>query len=497
MGKNLIRKQSLVSSIFTYLGFAIGAFNILILFPKYFTTEEFGLTRILLDVALLLSTICTLGAIPIVLKFFPVYRRNIEGKNNDLPVWVLGLVTLGCVLLFLILPYLKPWILRKFGSRSPLFIDHFDLLYPFTVTLAFFTVLEAFAWSLKKTILSNILKEFAFRLLTTVLIIFFVARIFDFNTFISLYAWIFLIPVAIFMVMMIRENAIAPVLTPSKLTRRIKYKMLTFGGSLFAGAILNILARTNDTIILASQSSGGLSDAAVFTIATYLVTVMEVPQRSLVSITTPVIAEAWRSRKIEVIDRLYKKTSLNLMIAGLGIFGIVMLNIREITSYLGPAYSSLAAIVFISGIAKMADLSTGLNSQILLLSRYWKLDFFSNMLLVGLCIPLNYWLTRKYNAMGPAYGNLIALLIFNGLRYGMIWKLFGLQPFTISNLKALLLAVAIFIPLWLSGEHLPFITGIILKSILFTLLFGYLILRLKVSEDITDLFRIIRSRFGA
>jgi hypothetical protein len=48
----VVRKQSILSSIFIYR-ICIGAINILILFPKYFSTEQIGLTRILLDVALL------------------------------------------------------------------------------------------------------------------------------------------------------------------------------------------------------------------------------------------------------------------------------------------------------------------------------------------------------------------------------------------------------------------------------------------------------------
>lgn len=496
MANNMIRKQSLVSSTFTYLGFAIGAVNILVLFPRYFTPEQFGLTRILLDVAMLLSTICTLGSIPIVLKFFPLYKKNTVEGRNDLPWISLGLVTLGCLVTVLILPWMKPWIIRKFGSKSPLFVDYFDLLYPFTITLAYFNLLEAFAWSLRKTILSNLLKEFAFRLLTTILIFLFITGVLRYNQFITAYAWIFLLPVIIFLFMMFREKLLVPVNGLSILTRRIKFKMVSFGGFLFAGAVLNIIARTNDTIIIASQSQGGLKDAAVFTIATYLVTVMEVPQRSLVSITTPLIASAWRSKNISLINRLYQKTSLNLMIAGLGIFGIVMLNIREISNLLGPAYTSLAVIVLISGVAKLIDLATGLNTQILLLSKFWKLDFLTNMLFVALSIPLNYWLTKQFNILGPAYGNLIALIIFNGIRYTMIWKLFGLQPFSWNNLKALLLALALFVPIWFVGELFPPVTGMVVKSIAFMTVFSFFILRWNVSPDLNDLFRVAIKRFS-
>ena len=491
----VVRKQSILSSIFTYIGFAIGAINILILFPKYFTTEQIGLTRILLDVALMFSTVCTLGSIATVLKFYPVYKTHLPREKNDLPALSIILCTIGCVLLLIAMPWLKPWILRKFGARSPLFIDYFDLIYPFTITLTFFSLFEAYAWSLKKTVLSNALKEFAFRLLTSVLIVLFIVGWISFPQFIGLYSWVFLIPVLIFLYSIMRQKELPLNFSASNLTRRIRGKLFSFGGFLFAGAILNIVARTNDTIILASQSTGGLSDAAVFTIATYLVTVMEVPQRSLVSITTPFISEAWRSRQLEKIDRLYKKTALNLLIAGLAIFGVVLLNINDIVRFLGPAYSALSGIVLVAGIAKLIDLSTGLNSQILLLSKHWKLDFFTNMLLVALSIPLNYWLTKKYNVMGPAYGNLIALGVFNAVRFVFIYKLFRFQPFTINNLKAIIAAILVFAAVW----FLPSVEGIFLnifiKSVVFLCLYGWMILRFNVSADITELFAIIKSRF--
>jgi O-antigen/teichoic acid export membrane protein len=492
----VVRKQSILSSIFTYIGFAIGAVNILILFPKYFTPEQIGLTRILLDVALLFSTVCTLGSIPITLKFYPFYKNYVPREKNDLPFITIGLCAIGCLLLLVTVPSMKPWILRKFGARSPLFVDYFDLIYPFTITLAFFSLFEAYAWSLKKTVLSNALKEFAFRLLTTVLIVLFIIGVLSFSGFIHLYAWIFLIPVLIFLYTIIKHQELPWHMQASSLTRRIRGKLFSFGGFLFAGAILNIVARTNDTIILASQSSGGLSDAAVFTIATYLVTVMEVPQRSLVSITTPFIAEAWSKRNLEKINRLYKKTSLNLMIAGLAIFGIVMLNIRDIMIFLGPAYSMLGSLVLVCGIAKLIDLSTGLNTQILLLSKYWKLDFFTNMFLVALCIPLNYWLTRKYNVMGPAYGNLVALGVFNTIRFIFIYKLFRFQPFTVSNLKALAIALAVFIGTWFIPATTNIFFNVLVKSIVFMGVYGWMILRFKVSSDITELFDIIKSRFN-
>jgi O-antigen/teichoic acid export membrane protein len=470
----IVRKQSILSSIFIYIGFAIGAINILILFPKYFTPEQIGLTRILLDVALLFATLCTLGAIPITLKFFPFYQGYLPKNKNDLPLLT---IILGVT------------------ARSPLFVDYFDLVYPFTITLVFFSIFEAHAWSQKKTVLSNALKEFAFRLLTSVIIGLFIAGILHFDQFIHVYAYIFLIPVLIFLYALSRDGNFSLHFSISKVTSRLKGKMFSFGLFVFGGAMLNIIARTNDTIIIASQSSGGLSDAAVFTIATYLVTVMDVPQRSLISITTPFIAEAWKNRNLAKIDSLYKKTALNLLILGMAIFALVLLNIGDATKFLGKDYQALGMIVLISGIAKLIDLATGLNTQILLLSKYWKFEFLSNMLLVALSIPLNYWLTKKYNVIGPAYGNLIALLVFNFTRFFMIWKIFKLQPFTVENGKAILIGLLVFLLIYIIPDTGNIFLNVAIRSVSFMLLFGWLILKFNISADIAGLIELLKARF--
>ena len=492
----VVRKQSILSSIYIYIGFAIGALNILVLFPKYFTPAEIGLTRILLDVALLFATLCTLGSIPITLKFAPFYQRYLPARKNDLPFLTMALAATGCLLLTVILPLAKPLIIRKFGARSPLFVEYFDLVYPFAITLVFFSLLEAHAWSRKKTVLSNALKEFAFRLLTTLLILVFIAQWIDFSTFIRLYSWIFLLPVVIFLFSLSRDGQFSLRPQVSAVTRRLAPRMASFGAFVFGGAVLNIIARTNDTIILASQSSGGLADAAVFTIATYLVTVMEVPQRSLVSISTPVIAEAWRDKNLPKIDRMYQKTALNLLISGLGIFGLVQLNMDNAIRFLGPEYQALGMIVLTSGVAKLIDLATGLNTQILLLSKYWKIEFLSNMLLVALSIPLNYWLTKKFNVMGPAYGNLIALTVFNFGRFMILRKLFGLQPFRPAHLKAIIIAVLCFLLAYALPTMGNLFLDVIIRSSIFSAAFAFLVFKLRVSEDINGLLDSIKSRLN-
>ncbi|NBT14869.1 MAG: hypothetical protein EBS95_00740 [Chitinophagia bacterium] len=492
-----IRKQSILSSLFIYIGFAIGAINILFLFPKYFTPEEFGLTRILVDIALILSTVCTAGAIPIGFKFYPYYSSTLPDKKNELPAIVLGIVLLSCLAIVVCFPYLQPIIIRKFGARSPFLVTYLDLVIPLTLSLALFGVLEVFAWISGKTVLSNFTKELLFRSLVLILILLWINDVFlDFTQWIRAYSFVYFPLVLILGIAVLLTRKFYLSLSISPLSRRLGPMMFKYGGAYFLSALLNIVAKTNDTLIIASQSIGGLADAAIFTIATYLITVMDVPQRSLISAATPQIAKAWRDKDLGKLDRLYKKTALNLLIIAAGILGLILINTPLLIQILGPNYSPLLLLMLILGIAKLIDLGTGLNSQILQLSKHWRIDLLTNMFFVGVSILLNYLLTRKYGIIGTAIGSLVAIVLFNLIRFICIKRIYKLQPFSSKNGTALLIAMGMLIlTYWLP------IPGIwvssILKSILFLGGFVFLILRMNISPDITELWVMAKNKLKA
>ena len=74
----IIQKQGSKSSIYIFIGFIIGAFNMLVLYPYFLNTEQIGLTRAILDTGLTLATLCTFGTIPIINKFGPYYQNYLS-----------------------------------------------------------------------------------------------------------------------------------------------------------------------------------------------------------------------------------------------------------------------------------------------------------------------------------------------------------------------------------------------------------------------------------
>jgi O-antigen/teichoic acid export membrane protein len=492
-----IRRQSIFSLGFIYAGFLIGAFNVLYLFPKYFTPAEFGLTRLLLELSLLLSTLCSVGMIPVSIKFFPFHKKYLPEKKNDLLFVTLSVTVIALLILLVVLPQLKPVVIRKFGYRSPLFVEHFDLLYPLTIGMTLFSLYEGYAWITRKTVLSNFLKEFFFRFLTTVLILgFILGWIGSFDVFVKLFSWTYIPPLLllIYYITKSREFPLHPGI--STVTHRLGGKMAGFGLAFFASSTLNALAKTNDSIILASQSTQGLTHTAIYNIATYLITLMEVPQRSLTSAATPQIAIAWRERNFARLSSIYRKTALNLLVIGMGLISLILLNIEELIVFLGPTYSPIAILILILGIAKIIDMGTGMNSQILMLSKHWKIDLFSNMFFVVISLALNYFLTRKYGVVGPAYGTLIAICFFNLIRFTAIWKIYKLQPFGFNNLKVIVIALACYFLSLVIPDLGNLYINVAVPSLVFVAIYTITIVKLNISADISELYQGLIKRFS-
>lgn len=165
--------------------------------------------------------------------------------------------------------------------------------------------------------------------------------------------------------------------------------------------------------------------------------------------------------------------------------------------FLGNDYAPIKEIIIIMGIAKLIDLGTGLNSQILLLSKYWKIDFMTNMLFVLLSIPLNYFLIKNYGVIGSAFANLIALCVFNGIRFFYIWQLFHLQPFSRQTLQSLLLAAFVIVIVSFIPTVQFLYVDIAIKTLIYITLFVGGVIWFGISKDVQALFHSLWDKLRA
>jgi O-antigen/teichoic acid export membrane protein len=477
----VIQQQGTKSSIFLLIGFAIGAVNTIFLFPKLFTQAEYGLTRALIDTATILSSLATLGSLPVIYKFYPFYRSHTRPKENDLPFITAVICLTGFLLICLAGFIFKDFIIRKLG-KSPLFAEYFYLVYPFTFLMLAFSWMESFGWSFKKTVTTNFLRETMVRVVTTVLILLIVGGLITHVQFINLFSLLYLIPVLILFSILVSTKQWKFNFRISKVTRRFKGKMFAFGLFVFGASFLNIASKTIDSFMIIGLK--GLEATAVFTIASYLVALMDLPLRSINSIATPVLSESWKEKRLDQIFSIYKKSTITLLVSGLLIYLVVLLCIDDLVSFLNAeAWSQVPVVVAIMGVAKIIDLGTGVNGQIIGTSINWKFDFWTNVLLTLLAFPLNFILISEFGIVGAAVSNVLAMLIFNFVRFLFIYRKYGWQPYSFAHFKVISVGLILF----LLVKAIPFILNIyvdaVFRAVLFAGLFIPAMLRMNVSED--------------
>jgi len=488
----IIQKQGIKSSIFIMIGFVIGAVNLLVLFPMFFSKNDQGLVRAIIDIGATLSVFCTLGTLPVVYKFFPFYNHYLGPKKNELPFLTLIINLIGFALLMWIGWENKDFIIRKLG-KSPSLASYFNYVYPYTFFLMIFYWLEAFAWGLQKGVFTNFLRETAVRILTTILILGVGLNWLNLDQFILLFSGIYVIPTLLLIYNLSTSHEWSfRSFKISSVTKRLKWKMLNFALFVFAGQFFNLLARTNDTFMIVGLR--GLSDAGIFAIATYVAAIMEIPQRSLNAISIPVLAKSWKDKDFANIKHVYHKSVSNLLAIGLLLFGLIWLNIENLVAFLnwishkeGGGYEALAPIVFIMGLAKLIDLATGVNGQIIGTSNYWRFDFFTNLFYIVLSIPLNFYLISNYSLIGLAYSNLAALTLYNSVRFLFLYKKFKLQPYTLQHGLFLIISIALMFIIYIIPSTSNFVLNIAIKSSLYLIGFYTLIIWVNPAPELKEL----------
>lgn len=492
-----IRRQTILSSIVIYIGFLIGFLNTYLYVKKgTFTTEQYGLTRLFNDLGITFYSFASLGVISYIFKFRPFYTQNLSKKENDQGAISLVVISLGFILVAIASVIFKPLFIQKFSERSRLLLDYYYWLLPYTLGILFFYTFECFAWFSNKSIFTNFLKETALRIIQTIIILCFIFHLIDFSTFIKLFALSYPVIACIIIFNLIYSNNIEFNFKISRVTRKFRKKILLLMMLIFGSNVVNTLAQYLDTIIIASVSARGLSDVGIYTLATFITTTMQVPQRGIVGAVIPTLSVSWKKKDYNEINRIYSRTSINLLLLALMIFFVIWMNIDDIFNVLGinRAYQAGKWVILILGISKIIDAGTGVNSQIIGTSNFWRFEVLTGILLLAITIPLNYLLVKSYGINGSAVSTLISFSIYNFIRLFFIWRKFKMQPFSIKTIYSLLISVVIYLVVYYLFNGLSGWTGIIIRSAFFTLLFGAAIFYLKLTPDAIQLWELTKKR---
>jgi len=491
----IIIRQGIKGTLVSYMGTVLGYINMLILFPLFFSTTEIGLYRILLDASSFFVIFSILGAADTSVRFFPFFKDTAKSQGQFL-FYILTIASIGFVLFMGVYLFFNDEILKPFIEKSPELVSYKYYLIPLVFLNLFYVVFYTYCRSLLRIVVPKFFKEVIVRLLLGAAAIFFFLNFIDFTDYIGSIVGIYFIVLVLIIgyIAWLNQLKIYP---NTSIFKSEKFKEMTvFGFLTLISAGSGVIVARIDTLMLGSMT--GLSDTGVYGIAFYIGAIIQLPRRSLSEISAPVIASMIKEKKMDQVHYLYKKTSINLLIIGSLFFILVWSNVDAIFSLIpnSELFVKGKYVVFFIGLAKLFDMSLGLNHEIITNSKYYKWNTILIPLLAITTIVTNLIFIPKYGITGAAIASLISISSINLLRYILILIKFNIQPFNFNTLKGIMIAIISFF----CGSFVPdmdyAIIEILIRSMVILFIFAILIFTMRPSEDINSLISGLWTRLN-
>lgn len=493
-----IRRQSIISSFVVYIGFVLGLLNTFLYIRQGgFSKEEYGLVGLFLAIAQLMYAIANVGMSAYITKFFPYYKAHVPDKKNDQLAIALSVSIIGFLVVLVLGIVFKDVVANKIFSNSPQLLDFYYWLFPFGFGFTLFMIMEAYAWQQHKAVVSNFLKEVMFRLFVTVLIVLTTLGVIrNFNVFIGLYSFVYLALVIYLFYYFRKRHQLHLSFHISMVTRRFGQKIKALVGFVWSAGIILNLATVIDTIIIAAVLPQGIAVAAIFTVAQYMASIIQAPQRAVISASVGHLSQAWKDKDYQKINRIYQRSSINQLLFSCAMFSLIWINFEDGVQTFNLQKDYLAAqwVFFFLGMTRIVDMGAGLNAQIISTSSFWKYEFNTGLILLALMLPLNYFFTIKYGIIGPAVANLISFTIYNGIRYSFLLRKFDMQPFNAKTALTFLVSGVAFLFSYLLFKDVTGLQWMVIRSIVFCFLFAAGTIYLKLSPDVAPVFQTMKKR---
>jgi len=481
----IVRNQSIKNSISFYIGMAIGAINTVIIYPNVFkdNPEHFGLIQILIAYAIVISTITTFGIPKTFVRFFPAIKE--KGQ-----LYFLSLITplVGFVLASISYVLFKEEIFVLLNA-SDLLKENFFYIVLLVFFIGFYDVLTSISRSFLDAATPTFVNEVFLKFYSMSMLLLHWFGLIDFSTFLKVYLFGYVFKFMILFFIQWKNNQLDFEYSVQKLNLK---KMLNFGVYVLVGGASILLVTRLDMMMIGSLLD--LEQVAFYTVAFFIGNVIKVPARSIGAIATPLVAKAWENQDYKEIQTIYSKSSINQLIIGGIFFVCIWLNIDEIFSLLPLKFQGGKWVVFYIGLSQLFNISSGVNGVIIMNSKYYKYDLYTNILLVGITIATNYILIPKYGINGAAMATAISVLFFNLIRLVLIKVKMNMHPFSFNTLKTIIVLLIIYY----LHQYLPkssiLLLDIFWKSSLTILIYIPLVLILNLSDDITAIVKELRGR---
>ncbi|AEI51352.1 lipopolysaccharide biosynthesis protein [Runella slithyformis] len=495
----IVVRQSLKAGVGSYLGVLVGVINQMYVSTEFLSVEQYALSRILFENSLLFASFAHLGTPFIVDRYFSLFRND-EEKHGGILSFLLMLPLVGVVLFALVYWLFTPLIVGYFSKNSALLVDYHFLVLPLTVFWIYITVLDAYCRNNSRIAVPMFIREVYLRVANVVLVIIFgIGWVsFDWMLYLIIAAYGFAVVLFIIYIGILGKGYWR---WPDRtiLTRPLFKQMLGYGSFTVLGALgVNVILFIDRTMLAGERD---LVNAGIFIVASYMASVIEIPRKALAQISIPILTQHLRNEDFGQLEHMNRKTALHLLLSGGLVFLLIWVNIDDIFFLLPKSnvYSEGKYVVLFLLITKLFDMAAGLNTEIILYSKYYRMATWIIIFTALLGFFLNLWLISSYGFIGAAIATSFTTLIYSLLRMGYINYRFGISPYSPQSIQVLAVFGAVFLLSYLVPEHpqtpLIAMVRIVIKTGAVCGLLGFYVWKWKISEEVNGLIDTILARF--
>lgn len=487
----IVVRQSLKAGLGSYIGVGIGIVNQMYVSTKFLSVEQYALSRLLFENSLLFSAFAHLGTPFIADKFFSLFRDD-ENQHRGILPFLLFLPFIGGLLFSILYLLFTPAIHAYYAKESPMLLKYHFLVIPLTIFWIYITVLEAYCRNNARIAVPSFIREVYLKLANVILIFTFGMGWLSFDTMLYLVIASYGLGVLI-LISYIKTLGKWYWRFPDRniLTGITIRQMLAYGGFTLLGGIGVNLMLFIDRTMLAGER--GLVNAGIFIIASYIAGVIEIPRKAIGQISIPLLSNSLTNGDYDHVRTMNQKSALNQLIAGGLFFLLIWASIDDIFYLIpkGDTYGEGKYVVLFLAVVKVFDIATGLNTEIILYSKFFR---FATLFIVASAIfgfLLNLWLIPLYGFLGAAIATALTTFAYSMARMLFVWRKFGVLPFTGKTLQvaiilALLYALTFLVPDY-TRTVFSAMTVLVLRSGVLVILFAVFIIRMQVSVEINEL----------
>jgi len=300
----IIQRHGIKNTISSYAGILLGFASLIVIQPKFLSPEEIGLARVLFAFSTLIASFIPLGVNKSTIKYIP-YFRNYKNGHHGFFGFMLLFPIIGFVVSSVGLLVFKEFIISQYRRESPLIIDYFSYIFPFSFFLAFSTVITTYLISLFKSTVPSYLNDMYTRLAYIVLIFAYYFKWLTLPQFIGGYVGIYALQLLLLIIYLVKEDKPSLKVDWSLFKEKGLKEMVSFSLLLSLASIAAIGLKTIDSVLIGKFLP--LSFVGIYAIASFIPTIIETPLNALDRIVTAKVAHAVVENDMkEVKDVFYK-----------------------------------------------------------------------------------------------------------------------------------------------------------------------------------------------